>query len=89
MPRLSFTQNLRRHVSCPEMDVSGDTLRQALESAFKQSPKLRGYILDDQGALHNHVAIVVNGEAITDRSNLSLPMSAGDEIYVMQALSGG
>lgn len=89
MPSLSFTHNLRRHVSCPEMHVQGASVKEALEAAFAQFPKLRGYILNDQGALHPHVAIIVNGEAISDRAHLQHPLSENDEVYVMQALSGG
>ncbi|MBK1878664.1 MoaD/ThiS family protein [Pelagicoccus mobilis] len=89
MPRLSFTQNLRRHVTCPEMQVAGSTVKDALEHAFADSPRLRSYILDDQGGLHTHVAIMVNGEAIVDRTTLAHPLSEQDEVYVMQALSGG
>ena len=89
MPRLSFTQNLRRHVDCPELVVPGGTVRSVLENAFKQNANLRRYILNDQGALHQHVAIMVNGSAITDRRTLGQAVSDQDEVYVMQALSGG
>ena len=64
-------------------------MREALEAVFVDSPKLRGYVVDDQGCLHKHVAVIVNGEAITDRTNLLHPVAENDEIYVMQALSGG
>lgn len=89
MPRLAFTQNLKRHVDCPDKVVDGATVRESLDSVFSENPSLRSYILDDQGALHRHVAIIVNGEAITDRAHLSTKVGPEDEIYIMQALSGG
>ncbi len=89
MPRVSFTTNLKRHVDCTEQFVDGETVSAALENVFESYPKLRGYILDDQGSLHRHMAIIVNGEAIADRSHLAHPVGKDDEIYVMQALSGG
>lgn len=89
MPRLVFTQNLKRHVDCPELTVPGATVREALDAAFADRPQLRGYILDDQGGLHRHMAIIVNGDAIADRRRLDQPVAPADEIYVMQALSGG
>ncbi len=89
MPRVCFTQNLRRHVDCPELAVNAPTVRAALEIVFAQQPRLRGYILNDQGHLHRHMAIVVNGEALADRVRLDQPVAETDEIYVMQALSGG
>lgn len=89
MPRISFTQNLQRHVNCQTVEVSALTLRQALEETFAKMPKLRGYLLDDQGSVHTHVAIMVNGTSTTDRKLLSQSLEPDDEIYVMQALSGG
>lgn len=87
--KLSFTPNLARHLECPDAQVGGDTLREALENYFHRNPRVRGYVLDDQGALRKHVAIFVNQELIRDRSELSDPIADGDEIYVVQALSGG
>lgn len=89
MPRLSFTQNLQRHVNCPDLNVEGDTVRSSLDNAFRIYPKLRGYVLNDQGGLHRHMAIIVNGESTLDRETLLQPVGSDDEIYVMQALSGG
>ena len=89
MPRISFTQNLQRHVPCPDQKVEGETVQAALENVFRESPRLRSYILDDQGALHRHMAIMVNGSSIQDRTHLNHPVAANDEIYILQALSGG
>jgi molybdopterin synthase sulfur carrier subunit len=52
-------------------------------------PKLRGYILDDQGRLRRHVAVYVNGYPAKDRVTLSDRVGPRDEIAVFQALSGG
>ena len=71
------------------MTVSAPTVRAALESVFSAYPRLRSYIFNDQGELHRHMAIIVNGTATTDRQRLDQPVSDSDEIYVMQALSGG
>jgi len=56
---------------------------------FASRPALRGYVLDDQGALRRHVAVYVNGQAVRDRVRLTDPVGPRDEIYVFQALSGG
>lgn len=84
-----FTANLRRHVECPTETVDAATVRAALDAVFADNPRLRGYILDDQGALRYHMSIFVDGQQITDRVHLSDPVRAASEIYVMQALSGG
>jgi molybdopterin converting factor small subunit len=89
VPRVTFTGNLRRHVEIPSGDATGATVRAALDAVFARAPALRGYILDDQGAVRRHVVIFVRGEAIRDRQHLSDPVGTTDEITVMQALSGG
>lgn len=89
MPVIAFTPNLRRHVEVDRCEVEADTLREALEAVFAQHPRLRSYLLDDRGAVRKHIAIVINGEAINDRQSLSDLLTARDEVFVMQALSGG
>ncbi|HJV37663.1 MAG TPA: MoaD/ThiS family protein [Geothrix sp.] len=89
MAHVAFTRNLQRHVACPPCAVAGGTVRESLEAAFTLYPKLRGYVLDEHGALRFHMAVFVDGVPIADRRGLSDPVSTASEIYVMQALSGG
>ena len=89
MATLSFTPNLLRHVETPNVPVEGTTVRQVLEAYFEINPQVRGYVLDDQGAVRKHVAIFLNQGPIHDRITLSDPVSDQDDIFVIQALSGG
>jgi hypothetical protein len=89
MPTVEFAQSIRSHVPVERCEVSGATVREALEAVFTRHERLRGYVLDDRGAVRKHVAIVVNGEAIADREGLSDRLEPEGEIFVMQALSGG
>ena len=89
MPTLSFTPNLRRYVDTPAVPVAGATVRKVLEDYFQANPRVRGYVLDDQGALRRHVAIFLNQELIRDRAGLSDRVGEHDDIFVTQALSGG
>lgn len=89
MPRVAFTPNLERHVTCPPSDVAGDTVRRVLDGVFERYPAVKSYVLDDQGALRHHIVVFVNGRQLRDRSGLSDPVAPDAEIYVMQALSGG
>ena len=89
MATIVFTQNLRRHVDVPDVDVAPGTVRSVLDSAFEQNARLKSYIVDDQGALRKHVTIFVDNLKITDREGLSDPVRADSEVYVLQALSGG
>jgi hypothetical protein len=89
MTTLAFTPNLARHVDAPGATVRGDSLHAALEAYFTANPRVRGYVLDDQGAVRKHVAIFVNQRLIRDRQGLTDPIGEDDEIFVAQALSGG
>lgn len=89
MANVVFTPNLARHLACESQRVEATTVRQALELVFAGRASLRGYLLDDQGGLRQHVAIFVDGAQVRDRRGLADPVTSESEIYVMQALSGG
>ena len=89
MARVRFTENIQRHVECPEADVDGTTVAEALDRYFDASPRARGYVLDEQGAVRQHMIIFLNGRPVTDRAGLSDALQSDDVIDVMQALSGG
>lgn len=89
MPRIAFTQNLKRHVQCPAGHAPGETVRAVLDAVFAVNQRARGYVLDDQGGVRRHVTIFVDGRPIRDRARLSDPVPADGEVFVMQALSGG
>ena len=89
MPTIAFTSALQRFLPAPTAEVDGATVGDALAKVFAGRPQLRGYVLDDQGALRRHVAVYVNGQPVRDRTRLSDPVGPRDEIYVLQALSGG
>lgn len=89
MATVLFTNALQRFLSAPSAAVDAATVKDALAAVFRSHPALRGYVLDDQGALRRHVAVYVNGDPVKDRAGLSDAVGASDEIYVFQALSGG
>jgi molybdopterin synthase sulfur carrier subunit len=89
MARIVFTANLQRHLAAEPQDVPGASVREVLEAAFAANPRLRGYILDDQGRLRRHVVVFVDGQTIQDRDGLGDAVRTDSELYVMQALSGG
>ncbi len=84
-----FTRNLQRHVPCPPAIVDGATVAEVLEAVFAANDRLRGYVVDERGALRTHMVVFVDGRQLVDRSTLSDAVDADGEVYVMQALSGG
>ena len=89
MPTVEFAPALTRHVPCAPQAVEAATLQDALDNAFLAAPALRGYVLDEQGAVRKHVAVFVNARMIADRARLDLPLRREDKVMVIQALTGG
>ena len=89
MPTVDFTRNLQRHVAAPPERVAGATVRSCLEDYFARHPAVRGYVLDEQGAVRHHVVVFVDGQQIADRARPDEPVADTASIHVMQALSGG
>src|SRR5687768_8224590 len=89
MAVVTFTSNLERHVECPTRQVAAASVGEALAEVFAENPRLRGYILDDQGRLRKHVLILVDGVLVRDRDRLTDPVTDSATICVAQALSGG
>lgn len=90
MARVIFTPQLRRFLGeTPALDTPATTLRSALEAAFAASPRLRGYILDDQGDLRANVVVFIDARRCLDRHRLDDALRPDSEVHVLQALSGG
>jgi sulfur-carrier protein len=89
MPRIVFTPQLRRFVEAPEFETGALRLREALEATFEAHPRLRGYVLDDQGHLRTNVVVFIDGQRTHDRSGLSEALLPHSTVHVLQALSGG
>lgn len=86
MPHLQFTPQLRRFTETPQLHCEAGSVREALEAAFVLNPRLRGYVLDDQGDLRPNVAVFVDGRRTLDPD---APLGADSQVHVLQALSGG
>lgn len=90
MPTVKFTANLKRFfptLSVVETDALD--LNQILAQLEVNFKGIKDYIVDEQGQLRKHVNIFIGNELIQDRITLSDTVNPNDEIYIMQALSGG
>lgn len=86
MVEISFTPQLRRFTETPSLQCEAATLQQALAAAFALNPRLRAYVLDDQGDIRPNVAVFVDGRRTLD---LQQGLQADSRVAVLQALSGG
>jgi sulfur-carrier protein len=89
MAEVHFTSHLRNLVSEGPLSVAGATVGEALTNLLAAQPHVRGYVLDDQGVLRQHVCIFADGERLSRDCALSRRIGPDSKLYVMQALSGG
>jgi len=89
MPRVLFTPQLKRFLDVPEVRTDAATLRQALAASFAGNPRLKGYVLDEQGHLRANVVVFIDGRRCQDRISLDDPLGPDSTVHVLQALSGG
>ncbi len=89
MPHVAFTSQLQRFTETPEFYTPAATLREAIDAAFDINPRLRHYVLDEQGHLRKHVVVFIDGRRAVDRVALSDALAPDDKVYVLQALTGG
>ena len=81
-----FLQHLTGNVKVA--DVNGSTVGGCLRDLAKRFPPIEQLLFDKDGKVLAQVDIFVNGESIYPEE-LSKPVNAGDELYIMFVISGG
>ena len=66
--------------------AQGVTLAALLIDLDRQFPGIRFRMVDEQDRIRPHIRIFVNGKQVRE---LSEPLSTRDEVFIVQALSGG
>jgi len=77
---------LRSYTQDREVEAAGSTLAEALADLERQFPGIRFRIVDEQDRMRPHIRFFVAGAQVFD---LDQPLRDGDEIVIVQALSGG
>lgn len=86
MPTVRLRQPLKRLAGDrAEHALEGQTIGELLREIERAEPAVRGWILDERGALRRHINVFVNGE----RGAQDTPVRAGDRVDVLPAISGG
>lgn len=67
------------------LEVGGATAGEVIRRLELDHPRIKGWVLDEQGRLREHVTVFVNEV----RAELAAPVAAGDRLHVVQAISGG
>ena len=71
------------------LPFEGATVRAALDALASSHPVLHRSIVDETGVVRRHVNLFVNASNIKDLQGLDSPLSPGDVVTVVPAVSGG
>jgi hypothetical protein len=90
MPRVEFTRHLVRFFpTLADGEFEGRTLAEVFAALDRAHPGLRGYLVDDRGAIRKHVNVFLGDDLVRDRERTDEPLPADTTISIFQALSGG
>ena len=85
-----FPPHLRRFLELPEVcQATGETVREIVNNLDNQFPGFADYLLHENGEVRQHVNIFLDEKMISDRKELSDSVDDINQIFIMQALSGG
>jgi molybdopterin converting factor small subunit len=68
-----------------ELELEGSTVAEVLKALEREHPGVRGWILDEHGAIREHVNVFVNREYGEEAT----AVTPTDRLHVIPAISGG
>lgn len=90
MAKINFTSALKRFYPTLEpIEVQANSIAEILTLLEKKHIGLTDFLIDEQGALRQHINIFIGDKMLTDRDKLTDRVGENDEILIFQALSGG
>ena len=84
--RVFIPTPLRSYTAASQVEADGSTLADLLRDLDRRHPGIRFRMIDEQDRMRPHIRFFVNGQQVFD---LARPLRSGDEIQIVQALSGG
>jgi molybdopterin converting factor small subunit len=86
---LELPSMLATTLGARRLEVSGGTWREALQDAFMQLPALEVHLIDETGALRQHVLCFLNDVNTRFHDGPGPSLHDGDRLAILQAVSGG
>ena len=77
---------LRSYTERGTVEANGATLAALLDELDRRYAGIRFRMIDEQDRIRPHIRVFVNGDQVR---GLEQPLSARDEVVIVQALSGG
>lgn len=88
MIKVFLTANLQKYYPVSQFEVDARSVTHLLQLMDQERPRFSTYIIDEAGNARKHVNIFVDG-ALVPKTDLNRALTAGNEVHIMQALSGG
>lgn len=77
---------LHSYTQSSQAEASGSTLAEVLADLDRQYPGIRFRMIDEQQQVRRHIRVFINGVSAQALAQTTQP---GDEVVIIQALSGG
>lgn len=88
--RIAVPASLRTEVEGrTSVEVDATTVAAALQQLVDNYPQLQGKLLDASGLPHSFINVFVNQRSIREMQGLETPLTPGDQVLLVPALSGG
>jgi len=84
--KVAIPTPLRSYTRAPEVEAEGATVGEILADLDRRYPGIRFRMIDEQDGIRPHVRIFVNRERV---AGIEETLAPGDEVQILQALSGG
>lgn len=84
--KVLIPSSLLSYTKTSKVEARGATLTELLADLDRQYPGLRFRVIDEQDQMRGHMRFFVNNEQVFDLAHALHPT---DEVYLLQALSGG
>lgn len=72
-----------------ELRLQAPTVRAALAALERRQPALYRHVCDETGAVRRHLNVFVNTRHVRDLEGIDTALTAGDEVTILPAVSGG
>ncbi|MFT6827480.1 MAG: molybdopterin converting factor small subunit [Roseivirga sp.] len=90
MAKISFTSALKTFFpDLRDEQLTVDNLEDLIDQLDSHYQGIRGYLVNDQGQVREHVKFYVDNEPIEFNEAKDLSLADSKQIHIMQAISGG
>jgi len=93
--RVMIPQALRSFCSGPPsprhagLSLAAQNVRELLAELAREHPQVHVRLCDERGNPRPHINVFVNDDHIRARAGLETPLTAGDMVTILPAVSGG